>query len=63
MDSIEYQDTKKDIMEQLGEFNDSLKRLMSGDMTLVNELGAMQLVSFNSLKMESLVLRICNGFQ
>lgn len=32
-------------MEQLREFNESLQRMISGDMTLVNELGAMQLVS------------------
>lgn len=31
-------------MEQLREFNESLQRMISGDMTLVNELGAMQLV-------------------
>lgn len=31
-------------MEQLGEFNDSLKKIMSGDMTLVDELSGMQLV-------------------
>lgn len=31
-------------MEQLEEFNDSLKKIMSGDMTLVDELGGMQLV-------------------
>lgn len=31
-------------MEQLREFNESLQRMISGDMTLINELGAMQLV-------------------
>lgn len=34
-------------MEQLHEFNESLQRMISGDMTLVNELGAMQLVSIS----------------
>jgi nucleoside-triphosphatase THEP1 len=32
-------------MEQLREFNDSLQRMISGDMTLIDELGAMQLVN------------------
>ena len=31
-------------MEQLREFNESLQRMISGNMTLVDELGAMQLV-------------------
>lgn len=31
-------------MEQLGEFNDSLQKIMKGDMTLVDELSGMQLV-------------------
>jgi len=39
----EYEDTKKETLDQLEEFNASLSRLMSGDMTLVDHLGAMQL--------------------
>lgn len=31
-------------MEQLSEFNDSLNKIMTGDMTLVDELSGMQLV-------------------
>ena len=31
-------------MEQLNEFNESLKKIMTGNMTLVDELSGMQLV-------------------
>lgn len=44
MDEADYQECKQDTMEQLREFNESLQRMISGDMTLVDELGAMQLV-------------------
>jgi len=44
LDETDYQESKEDTMEQLREFNESLQRMISGDMTLVNELGAMQLV-------------------
>lgn len=44
LDEEEYEETKKETLEQLGEFNDSLKKVMSGDMTLVDELSGMQLV-------------------
>ncbi|XP_006785598.1 protein LZIC [Neolamprologus brichardi] len=44
LDEEEYEETKKETLEQLGEFNDSLKKIMSGDMTLVDELSGMQLV-------------------
>ncbi|XP_034029163.1 protein LZIC [Thalassophryne amazonica] len=43
LDEDEYEETKKETLEQLSEFNDSLKKLMSGNMTLVDELGGMQL--------------------
>lgn len=43
LDEDEYEETKKETLEQLSEFNDSLKKIMSGDMTLVDELGGMQL--------------------
>lgn len=36
-------------MEQLREFNESLQRMISGDMTLVDELGAMQLVCLSKI--------------
>lgn len=44
LDEEEYEETKKETLEQLSEFNESLKKLMSGNMTLVDELGGMQLV-------------------
>jgi len=45
LDETDYQECKEDTMEQLREFNESLQRMISGDMTLVDELGAMQLVN------------------
>lgn len=44
LDVEEYEETKKETLEQLSEFNDSLKKIMTGDMTLVDELSGMQLV-------------------
>lgn len=44
LDEEEYEETKKETLEQLGEFNDSLQKIMKGDMTLVDELSGMQLV-------------------
>lgn len=44
LDDTEYEETKSETLEQLNEFNESLKKLMSGNMTLVDELGGMQLV-------------------
>ncbi|KAE8591747.1 hypothetical protein XENTR_v10018564 [Xenopus tropicalis] len=43
LDGDEYEETKKETLEQLSEFNDSLKKIMSGNMTLIDELGGMQL--------------------
>ncbi|KAK9392004.1 protein LZIC [Crotalus adamanteus] len=43
LDASEYEETKKETLEQLSEFNDSLKKIISGNMTLVDELGGMQL--------------------
>lgn len=39
-----HKSTKKETLEQLSEFNESLKKIMTGDMTLVDELSGMQLV-------------------
>ncbi|XP_027699775.1 protein LZIC isoform X2 [Vombatus ursinus] len=44
LEADEYEETKKETLEQLGEFNDSLKKIMSGNMTLVDELSGMQLM-------------------
>ena len=43
LDDDEYEETKRETIEQLKEFNESLTRLQGGDMTLVNELNRMQL--------------------
>lgn len=45
LDQSEYEETKNETMEQLREFNESLSKMISGDMTLVDHLGSMQLVS------------------
>lgn len=44
LDADEYEETKRETLEQLREISDSLKKIMSGDMTLVDELSGMQLV-------------------
>lgn len=41
----EYNETKLETMEQLREFNNSLSKIISGDMTLVDELASMQLAT------------------
>ncbi|KAK0175987.1 hypothetical protein PV328_000169 [Microctonus aethiopoides] len=43
LDSSEYEETKRDTMDQMKELNESLQKMLSGDMTLVDDLGAMQL--------------------
>ncbi|XP_003384318.1 PREDICTED: protein LZIC-like [Amphimedon queenslandica] len=43
MDAAEYEETRQETVEQLKEFNESLSKLTSGDMTLVNEINRMQL--------------------
>lgn len=45
LEDAEYEETKEETMEQLREFNESLQRLISGDVTLVDELGAMQMAT------------------
>lgn len=44
MEPAEYEETKNDTIEQLKELNDSLKKLVKGDISLVSALGAVQLV-------------------
>lgn len=43
LDIDEYEETKKETIEQLKEFNQTLAKLQKGDMTLVDEIGAIQL--------------------
>lgn len=47
MTNEEYEEAKEETMEQLRELNESLQRMISGNMTLINQLGAMQLVYKN----------------
>lgn len=49
LDEDEYEDTKKDTLEQLKEFKDSLDKMMGGDLSLVDELNSMQLVCHSLL--------------
>lgn len=44
LDAEEYEETKQDTMEQLKELNNSLNKLISGNITLSSALEAMQLV-------------------
>lgn len=46
MDPEEYDEVHKDTIEQLNEFQASLTRMSSGNMTLVDSLSAMQLVGY-----------------
>ena len=46
LDEDEYNETKKDTLEQLSEFNESLNRMKEGDLSLVDELNRIQLVNY-----------------
>jgi hypothetical protein len=43
-DADEYEETKAETIEQLKEFQGTLSKMLEGNMSLVDELGAMQLV-------------------
>ncbi|CAM9707031.1 protein LZIC [Lethenteron reissneri] len=43
LEAEEYEETKAETLEQLSEFNTALQKIVAGDMTLVDDLGAMQL--------------------
>ncbi|KAG8224375.1 hypothetical protein J437_LFUL005196 [Ladona fulva] len=45
MTSEEYEESREETIEQLKEFNESLSKIISGDMTLVDHLSAMQLAT------------------
>lgn len=45
LDTDEYEETKNDTMEQLKELNESLDKLVKGDISLVSALGSVQLVT------------------
>ncbi len=44
LEPAEYEEQKKETVEQLEEFSVSLKKVAANNMSLVNDLGAMQLV-------------------
>ena len=44
LDPEEYEETKKETLDQLEEFSQSLSRIVSGNMTLIDDFSAMQLV-------------------
>ncbi|XP_071526979.1 protein LZIC-like [Panulirus ornatus] len=43
LDPDDYEEVRKDTVEQLNEFQSSLSRMTSGDMTLIDSFSAMQL--------------------
>ena len=45
----EYAETRKDTLDQLTEFSESLNRMKEGNMSLVDELNRIQIVSYPSL--------------
>ena len=45
MEQEEYDETKNETVEQLKEFQENLAKMLKGDISLVDELNAMQLVS------------------
>ena len=44
LDEDEYEETKKETLEQLKEFKDTLDKFAAGNVTLVDEISSMQLV-------------------
>lgn len=47
MEEDEYEETKNETLEQLKEFKTSLDKMLEGNLSLVDQLGGMQLVGFN----------------
>lgn len=43
MTNEEYEETKRDTLEQLNEFNQSLSKMKEGNLSLIDDLNAMQL--------------------
>ena len=44
LDPDEYEETKKDTVDQLKEFKESLVKFAAGNVTLIDDISAMQLV-------------------
>jgi len=49
LDEDEYEATKSDTLQQLREFEATLKKMMAGDVSLVDHLGGVQLVCLTLL--------------
>ena len=45
LDVDEYEETKRETLEQLKEFKDTLDKFAAGNVTLVDQISSMQLVS------------------
>ena len=45
LDADEYEETKQETMDQLSEFKESLDNMVGGNLSLVDQLNGMQLVS------------------
>lgn len=50
LDDEEYEETREDTLSQLKEFQESLKSVAGGNMSLVDSIGAMNLVHVNIVK-------------
>uniref|UniRef100_A0A3Q0T0F3 Uncharacterized protein n=1 Tax=Amphilophus citrinellus TaxID=61819 RepID=A0A3Q0T0F3_AMPCI len=61
VDEEEYEKTKKEILEQLSEFKHSIKKIMSGDMTLVDELSRMQQAAIRLAFKTPEAIRLCEA--
>lgn len=48
MEAEDYEETKAETIEQLKEFSESLSKMEAGNMTLVDDLSRMQLVSLST---------------
>ena len=46
LDTEEYEEMKKDTLDQLKEFNESLNKMKDGNMTLVDDISRWQLVGW-----------------
>ena len=51
MDPDEYEETKKETVDQLKEFKESLVKFAAGNVTLIDEISAMQLVRISLSKL------------
>ena len=51
LDPEEYEETKKETIEQLEEFNESLGKMKEGDLSLVDDVNRIQLVIIITLNL------------